>query len=203
MMDLAASGAYYMSLPADHIMAHPTTVTGSIGVIFMRPKLTGLMEKIGVEVEVNKSGKNKDMASPFREATEEEQKLLQDLTVHLGKRFLSLVEKHRSLDREVLSDISTGRIYLAQEAVKVGLVDEIGYLSDAISQAKRLSRLPQDCRVVVYRRTEYPNDNIYNTSTMQYSGGSNFSPLDSGIQATIGSLSHGFYYLWLPLPGGQ
>jgi protease-4 len=71
MMGVAASGGYYISLPADTIVAHPATITGSIGVIFFRPKVTGLMGKIGVGVEVNKSGKNKDIGSPFRQTTAE------------------------------------------------------------------------------------------------------------------------------------
>ncbi len=70
MMDVATSGAYYISLPADHIIAHPTTITGSIGVIFLYLRINGLMEKIGLAVEVSKSGKNKDMASPFRAPTQ-------------------------------------------------------------------------------------------------------------------------------------
>ena len=78
MMDLAASGAYYISLPADMIMAHPTTITGSVGVIFMRPKAVGLMNKIGLGVEINKYGKNKDMGSPFRESNDEEKALMQN-----------------------------------------------------------------------------------------------------------------------------
>jgi len=76
MMGLAASGGYYISLPADYIVAHPTTLTGSIGVIFLRTKVAGLMEKIGVGVEVNKSGINKDMGMPYRSATAQENEIL-------------------------------------------------------------------------------------------------------------------------------
>lgn len=96
-------------------MAHPTTLTGSIGVIFMRPRVTGLMEKIGFEMEVSKFGKNKDMGSPFRQSTEEEQRILKDLTDELGKRFLNLVAEHRKLDQKVLDNVSTARVYLAGE----------------------------------------------------------------------------------------
>ncbi|MBE0557001.1 MAG: S49 family peptidase, partial [Proteobacteria bacterium] len=76
MMDVAASGAYYLSLPADMIMAHPNTITGSVGVIFLRPRVHGLMDKIGLGVDVIKFGKNKDMGSPFRDSTEEEQNIM-------------------------------------------------------------------------------------------------------------------------------
>ena len=200
MMDVAASGAYYVSLPADFILAHPTTVTGSIGVIFMQPKLTGLMEKIGLDMEVNKSGKNKDMGSPFWQTTEEEQRILQGLTNELGGRFVSLVAKHRKLDQKALADISTARVYLAKEALQLGLVDKIGYLSDALLQAKKIAGLPEDSKVVVYRRTEYPDDNLYNTSTTQYSG-RGLSLINLGLPDSMTSLCTGFYYLWSPAAG--
>jgi len=197
MMDVAASGGYYVSLSADFILAHPTTVTGSLGVIFMQPKLTGLMEKIGLNMEVSKFGKNKDMGSPFRQTTEEEQRILQGLTDELGGRFVSLVAKHRKLDQKALADISTARVYLANDALQLGLVDKIGYLSDALLQAKKIAGLPEDSKVVVYRRTEYPDDNLYNTSTTEYSG-SGLSLINLGLPDSMTSLRTGFYYLWSP-----
>lgn len=200
MMDVATSGAYYVSLPADFILAHPTTLTGSIGVIFLRPMVTGLMEKIGLDIEVNKSGKHKDMGSHFRQSTEEEQRILKGLTDKLGGRFVSLVAKHREIDQKALADISTARVYLAKEALQLGLVDKIGYLSDALSQAKKLSGLPEDAKVVVYRRTEYPDDNLYNTSITQYSGRGLYL-IDLGLPDFMTSLRAGFYYLWSPAAG--
>ncbi len=165
MMGLTASGGYYISLPADYILAHPTTITGSIGVIFRRPRVTGLMKKVGIDLEVNKSGKNKDIGSPFRAATAEEEKIFQDLTDRLAVRFVDLVVRHRHLEPDIIAEISSARVYLANEALELGLVDEIGYLETAVLQAKKLARLPEDAKVVVYRRTEYPDDNLYNTST--------------------------------------
>ncbi|MGD9333329.1 MAG: S49 family peptidase, partial [Desulfobacterales bacterium] len=96
-MGLAASGGYYIALPADRIVAHPTTITGSVGVIFLQPKVEGLMEKIGVGVDVNKSGYQKDMGSPFRPSTPEEARLMQELTDHLGQRFIDLLTEHRQI----------------------------------------------------------------------------------------------------------
>ena len=136
----------------------------------MRLRVTGLMEIIGLDMEVNKSGRNKDIGSPFREATKEEQRILQGLTDGLGERFVRLVAEHRELDENALADISTARIHLADEAVEQGLVDKIGYLSDAVVEAKKLAGLPDDAKVVVYRRVEYPDDNLYNTATTQYGG---------------------------------
>jgi protease-4 len=200
MMDIAASGGYYISLPADVILAHPTTVTGSVGVIFMRPRVTGLMDKIGLEMTVNKYGENKDMGSPFRQPSEKEQAIFQSVTDGLGKRFLNLVAKHRELSDEHLSSISTARIYLADEALALGLVDKIGYLDDALQEAKKISGLPDNAKVVVYRRSEFPNDNLYNPSTAKASETTR-PLLDLGVADAVNHLKPGFYYIWAPFLG--
>ena len=195
MMNLATSGGYYVALPADVIMAHPTTVTGSIGVILMRPQVSGLMEKIGVDVRVNKSGENKDMGSPFRPITPAEENMLQDLADTLGRRFVDLVKQHRGLDEERLATVADARVFLADAAIAAGLVDKIGYLQDAIDEARALAALDADARVVVYRRTVYPNDNLYNTLT----SGTRANPtpmVDMGPIGDLLSLDAGFYYLW-------
>ncbi len=196
MMDIATSGAYYISLPADFIMAHPTTVTGSVGVLFIRPRLNSLMEKIGLDVEMNKSGRNKDMGSLFRKPTEEEAEILQRMVEELKERFLNLVKIHRKVDQKALSRIETARVCLAREAQQLGLIDDIGYLSDAISKAKSLAGLTPDAKVVVYRRTEYPDDNLYNTSVMNYGDGGKISLINMALPEAITHLHTGFYYLW-------
>ncbi|BBO70524.1 signal peptide peptidase SppA [Desulfosarcina alkanivorans] len=195
MMNLATSGGYYVSLPADVIMAHPTTVTGSVGVILMRPEVSGFMEKIGIGVQVNKSGENKDMGSPFRPTTPEEENLLQELADALGRRFVDLVRQHRGLDGQRLAAVADARVFLADAAVSAGLVDKIGYLSDAVDEAKSIAALDADARVVVYRRTHYPDDNLYNTLT----SGARSAPtplMDLGPFSDLMALDAGFYYLW-------
>jgi protease-4 len=187
MLDIATSGAYYVSLPADIITAHPTTVTGSVGVLFLQPKIAGLMEKIGFSVDVKKFGKNKDMGTPFRESSEEEQRLLQKLVDDMGDRFMRLVQN-------ALTEISTARIFLADEALKLGLVDKIYYLSDAMRESKQLAGLSADARVVVYRRTEFPDDTYYNTSTVT-SKGVNVPAVNIELPEML-LLKTGFYYLW-------
>jgi len=197
MMGVAASGGYYISLPADFILAHPTTVTGSVGVLFLRPDVTGLMEKIGVDINVSKTGKNKDMGSPFRQATEEEKKITKDLIDQLAARFLDHIAEHRKLDPKKLKEISSARIYLAREALNLGLVDRVGYLDEAVSEAKKLAELPIDAKVVVYRRTEYQDDNLYNTATSRYEGGG-LSIISLDLPGSLAPLQTGFYYLWHP-----
>ncbi|MDQ5987526.1 MAG: putative signal peptide peptidase SppA [Syntrophus sp. SKADARSKE-3] len=194
MMDLAASGGYYMSLPADMIMAHPTSLTGSVGVIFLQPKVKGLMDKIGMDIDVKKYGKNKDMGSPFRESTEEERKLFQTTVNHLGERFISLVKQHRKMTPQALAEMSTARVFLADEALKLGMIDKIGYLNDAVIQAKLLAGLADDARVVVYRRVEYPDDNLYNIASAA-SDGSRLSFINIELPEIL-NLTTGFYYIW-------
>ena len=201
MMNVAASGGYYISLAADYIMAHPTTLTGSVGVIFLRPKVIDLMQKLGLGVEVNKSGLNKDMGAPFRRTTAEENKMLQSMTDRLGTRFIDLVAKHRKLDPAAMAEISTARVYLANDALGLGMVDAVGYLDQALAKAKKLADLPEDAKVVVYRRTEYPDDNIYNTS-IRYGGG-DLSVISLKFPEAFNQLHTGFYYMWSAAAMGE
>lgn len=194
MMDLAASGAYYLSLPADMIMAHPTTLTGSVGVIFMRPKAYSLLDKVGLGVEVNKYGRNKDMGTPFRESNPEERQLMQNMVDKYGDRFIGLVKKHRKLDVKSLETVSTARIFVADEALQLKLIDKIGYLSDAVKDTKRLAGLGDDARVVVYRRSAIPEDNYYNTMGADAKS-VNISAIRIDLPELL-NIKAGFYYLW-------
>ncbi|OGV45087.1 MAG: signal peptidase [Lentisphaerae bacterium GWF2_44_16] len=197
MMDVAASGGYYVALPSDSIIAHPTTLTGSVGVIFMRPKFVGLMDKLGLRVDVSKSGKNKDMGSPFRHTSAEEEKMFQEIINNLAARFTSLVQKHRKIDYAVMSEISTGKVMLADEALQYKMIDKIGYINDAVAEAKNISGISPKARLVVYRRTEYANDNLYNNATNEYEQkGSQL--LNLGMFEPMISMPPGFYYIWMP-----
>ncbi|MDD4357911.1 MAG: signal peptide peptidase SppA [Smithellaceae bacterium] len=194
MMDSAASGAYYISLPADLIMAHPTTLTGSVGVIFMRPKAVGLMGKIGLDVEISKSGKNKDMGSPFRESSREEKILMQNTVDQFAKRFTGLVWKHRKMDANQMNTVSTARVFTADEALRLNLIDKIGYVSDVVGDTKKLAGVTEDARVVVYRRRSVPDDNYYHTPVA-----STESVHLSAIHIALPDILQcgaGFYYLW-------
>jgi protease-4 len=104
------------------------------------------------------------MGSPFRKSTEEENKLFQDVIDKLDARFLSLVQRHRNLSPENLKLVKTARVFLAKDAVKIGLVDRICYLDGALAECRKRAKLPKHTRVIVYRRNRYPNDN-YTTQT--------------------------------------
>ncbi|WP_027178390.1 signal peptide peptidase SppA [Maridesulfovibrio bastinii] len=195
MMDIAASGGYYISLSADRIIAHPTTMTGSVGVIFMRPKLDGLMDKIGVSMDVTASGRNKDMASPFRKDTPEEEKIISNMVADYAARFIKLVKENRTLSPEQLEEIKTARVFSAQGALKTGLVDKLGYLDDAVADAKKMAGLPDDAQVITYKRKAYPNDTLYNSVEAQSLKMPALVNFDA--EAFIPPKT-GFYYMWYP-----
>jgi len=176
------------------IFSHPTSMTGSVGVIFLQPKFYELMDKIGVGVSANTSGKNKDMGSPFRETTDAEEKIFQSLTDSLGKRFIDLVIAHRQISPEAVKNVATARVYLADEALALGLIDKIAYLSDAVSQTKEIAGLDENSKLIVYRRVEYPDDNLYNIQSR--AGGMKSSMIDLGLPDTSFLNRAGFYYLW-------
>jgi len=193
MFDVAASGGYYAALPADWIMAHPTTITGSVGVIFMRPKLHGLLDKVGVDVEVSKSGRDKDMGSPFRPTTAEEVALFQGIIDDYAARFHMLVAKHRKLSDNNMEVVKTARVFTANQAKAIGLIDQIGYIQDSFAKAKQLSGLPANAKVIAYRRDTYPNDNPYNSMTATDVQKLNLLGVDASM---IMPPKAGFYYVW-------
>ncbi len=202
LMDIATSGGYYAALPADYIMGHPCSVTGSVGVIFLQPKFYGLMDKIGVEMEVVKFGKDKDMGSPFRKTGEREKKIFQGIIDLIGKKFIGAVEKHRKLTPEGKKEVASARVFLAPEAKKAGMIDGIGYINDAVAKARELARIPHNARIIVYRRSFYPDDNLYNTAINSYDGGK-ISLVDLGVFSTFANMPAGFYYLWPQAVGSK
>jgi protease-4 len=162
-LDVGASGGYYVALAADRIVAHPTTVTGSIGVLMLTVNSGGLLEKVGVTASYIKSGPLKDMGSPFRALAPEERAIFQDLIDQLYGRFVTLVARARRLDESRVRAIADGRVYLAPEALSLGLVDRIGYLEDAIAQARDLAGLTE-AKVVAYHRPRQYRATIYSAA---------------------------------------
>lgn len=194
MMGVAASGGYYIAAACDAIVAHPSTLTGSIGVISVFPSVEGLMGKVGVKVHVIKSGKAKDSGGLFRDMTEEDQKIFQGVVDEFYLGFLDVVSRGRGgkIDPERLREIADGRVYTARQALGLGLVDQIGYFDDAFARTLALAGL-KSARLVGY--TYYPKSqtNIY-ASVL-----GDFSPLDTKIlESYLNLLKAGFYYLWLP-----
>lgn len=193
LMDIAASGGYYVALAADEIVAHPTTVTGSIGVLFTAINIQELLRKIGVENQTVKTGEKKDIGSPLRKMTPEERALLERLLGEMQARFVGLVRERRpSLTPEVGAVMGDGRVFSALQALDGNLVDRIGYLEDSIELAKRRAGLEQ-AKVVMYRRPEEFAEGIYSRTGLA-------APQVNLLHFDLAALlaSPRFLYLWNP-----
>ncbi len=150
MSEVAASGGYYISCGADEIVANPTTLTGSIGVIGTSPNLEGLLDKVGIEVTVMKSGDMKDALSPYREPTEEELEYYQRIIDQAHAQFVGIVAEGRDLPLEEVREIADGRVYTGLQALELGLVDELGNFPEAIDLAAELAGIEGEPQVIDY-----------------------------------------------------
>jgi protease-4 len=194
--EVAASGAYYLSCAADRIVAHPTSVVGSIGVIFNTMEFTGAMSKLGVRAESIKSGPLKDMGSPFHALTSEERAVMQAMVDEYYNRFVSVVRTNRptAADKVKMTTATDGRVFSGIQAQELGLVDETGMLPDAIKIARKLAKSP-DATVVMYKRPFGFKGSIYaNGPTPERSP--NVMQLE--IPGANSMLPTGFYYMWQP-----
>lgn len=192
-MSVGTSGAYYIATAADEIIAHPTAISGSIGVILVKFNVEGLMGKIGVEEQTVKSGDKKDIMSIFRKATPEEIRLGQEIIDQFYNRFLDVVMARagNTLTREELRKLADGRIYTAGQALQGKLIDKIRYLDDAISDLRNKVG-EEDAQVVTYYRSGNFKGSIY-------SGAAEKDGLVELLGGTMGTISGGGYmYLWSP-----
>ena len=146
----SASGAYLATCSATRIVALPTAVIGSIGVLSVRPVLQNLLNRIGIDVAVTKSGRLKDMGSMYRPATEEEKKKEEELVGGFFDYFVSAVAKGREIDEGVVRELATGEVFLGDKAKSLGLVDEVGDFELAADIACELGDVPR--RFIPIRR---------------------------------------------------
>jgi protease-4 len=149
---VAASGGYYIAAATDRIMANPGTLTGSIGVIMEMANIEGLLKKVGVEGVVVKSGRYKDVGSPLRKMSDEEQALLQSVMDDVHTQFIEAVAKGRSLEVPEVKALADGRIFTGRQAKEAKLVDELGNLEDAIQLAAEIAGIEGEPKVVEPRR---------------------------------------------------
>ncbi len=138
MGDVAASAAYYISAPADRIIANPDTLTGSIGVIWVFEDLSGFYEEEGIDFYVAKSGEFKDMGSNWRELSDDEKQYSEEVILEVFQRFVDEVAQGRNMSQSDVKDLADGRVYTGSKAIELGLVDETGNLYDAIDVAAEL-----------------------------------------------------------------
>jgi protease IV len=158
---MAASGGYYVAQAGDVIYAYPTCITGSIGVIAMKFNLKGLMDKVGVGTDVVKSGAWKDFWSPFKPATPQEKEMMQQVINDFYRRFVNEVAQGRKMSLKKVQDLADGRIFTADQAKNLGLVDTLGYLDEAITDAKGRAGLGEEAKVVRYHRPGSYKPTIY------------------------------------------
>ena len=198
-MDLGTSGGYYIAMAADHILAHPSTITGSIGVIMVTMNAQGLLEKVGVQPTAIVSGPKKAMGSPFRPMNDEERAIFQGAIDHLYEQFLAVVEKGRpGLSKEHIRTLADGRIFTADIAKAQGLVDDIGYLDEALDLAKKDAKLEQ-ATVVTYTRGGGTHHNIYSRFDPPQIGPIGFPQVDA--HSLFNVLTGGtpqMLYMWMP-----
>lgn len=193
-VDLAASGGYYIAMSGDTIMAHPTSLTGSIGVIAVKVNVAGLMDKIGVDWEVVKSGDKKDFLSPLRPLTIEERKLFQQTIDSFHKRFVGTIVKNRpGLELEAVQTLADGRIYNSEQALEAKLIDKIGYLNDTLELIGKDLGVT-DPKVITYHRPGEYKSNLY--SSLPASPTINLLNIDLGLD--LNRTAPHFMYLWMP-----
>ncbi|HUU40870.1 MAG TPA: signal peptide peptidase SppA [Desulfatiglandales bacterium] len=149
---LAASGAYYIASAADKIVANPGTLTGSIGVLMEFVRLEELLNKVGIELEVIKSGEFKDVGSPNRRMTEREREMLLNIIKDIRDQFVTAVSEGRNMPKEKVLEIADGRIFSGQQAKTLGLVDSLGNFQDAVNLAKKMADIKGEVRLVYPER---------------------------------------------------
>jgi protease IV len=161
LVGIATSGAYYAAMAADSVYANPTTVTGSIGVIFVSVNVSGLMEKLGLADQTITTGPHKDVGSPLRPMTPEDRALMQGVLNDLYRRFVQVVAAGRPrLPAARVAELADGSIYSATQAQANGLVDGIADLPSTIDEVRRRAGL-EEVRVVAYHRKREWRENLY------------------------------------------
>lgn len=199
LLGTATSGGYYIAMAADEVQAHPTTVTGSIGVIYSSVNFVGLMNKLGIEDETVMAGEHKDAGSPFRRLTVEERAQLQSIVDDLHARFQRIVVEGRpDLSSPDVERLANGLVYSATQALEHGLVDRIGSLEDAVIRLETKLGI-EESRVVAYHRPREVRRNIYAQASAWAGGdwaGAGGAMSRIGLDQLLGR--PGFHYLWWP-----
>ena len=146
MSDVAASGGYYIAMPAHAIVAQPATLTGSIGVVLVRFVIDGTLDKLGINMETVKQGKYADLFSPVRPFTPDERKKVVELMQATYDAFVEKAAAGRNTTPERIDAIAQGRVWTGKQAKELGLVDELGGLDRALALAKERAKIAAEQR---------------------------------------------------------
>lgn len=153
--DIAASGGYYVASAADRIMANPATLTGSIGVIVSTQNISALLDKIGVRVGNIKSGRYKDILSPYDDLSEGERNIVEEIVAQTYQQFLDAIVASREITLEELKPLADGRIFTGEQAKQVNLVDSLGNYYDALQQVAELAEITGEPKVRNYTSPDW------------------------------------------------
>jgi protease IV len=193
LMDVATGGAYYLATASDSIVAQPTSVTGAIGCILNIYNLQDLMAQFNIAGIPVKSGKNIDLGTPIKALDPDGRKVLQAMADEFHHRFREVVTRSRP---HVDSDLETtfdGRVFTASQALELGLIDEIGYLDDAVARARRLAGISRNAEIVFYHRQGDPGLSPYSVTP-------NIPLQDKLLPVNVPGLNRSrlpsFLYLW-------
>lgn len=204
MMDVAASGGYYLACATDYVVAYPTTITGSIGVILQTISFKRGLDRIGVDTPALVSGPNKDAGSMFSTLTPEQRATLQELVDDYYARFVETVRLARpEIPAEKFAMVTDGRVFSGVDAEALGLVDQTGDLRDAVAAAKRLAGIDTADLVMYHRPLDYVATPYSTAAPPTKAGATSGGGEVNLIQLNVSGLSElnlpvGAYYLWRP-----
>ncbi len=197
MMDVAASGGYYLACAGDRIVAYPTAITGSVGVILQTISVKPALDRIGIRAEAMTSGPNKDAGSLFSVLTDEHRAVLQGLVDDFYQRFRTVVRDARpQIPEGQFERVADGRVVSGEQAVELGMVDQVGDLHDAFELARQLAGIARADLVLYHRPASYVGSPyalgpLLPAGTQINVAQFNFPEMSAGS-------SIGFYYLWQP-----
>ncbi len=193
--DVGASGGYYVACAGESILAHPTSITGSIGVIAQTFSLAGTMKLLGVEAKAITTGKYKEMGSPLKPLDQDDQAIIQGLFDQYYARFLKVVSAGRpGLTADKIKTLADGRVYSGDQAKANGLVDSLGYMEDAVTLAKSKAGI-QRCQVIMYHRSWGTRENMYSSSSGAASS-TQMNLLNINVPGLASMAQPRFMYLW-------
>lgn len=185
MGDYAASGGYYISCNSNYIIAQPNTLTGSIGVFGMVPSFQrALKNKLGVTIDGVTTNKHSDAGGALRPLNAEELEVYQNFIDEFYGIFTQRVADGRGMEQSAVDEIGQGRVWAGADALKIGLVDALGNMDDAIAKAAELAKLDN------YKVTYYPKKKDFWTTLMEKTSG------DNNIQAVIRQELGDQYYIY-------
>jgi len=193
--DVGASGGYYVACAADRIIAHPTSVTGSIGTMVQTISLSGTMKWLRIDAKAITSGPRKDMASPFKPLDPDDLAILQQMVDEYYQRFLDVVGASRKeLDADRIKTLADGRVYTGRQAKEEGLVDALGTVEDAVVAAKSACGDAR-VKVVMYHRPVGYRANVYSAAPSTTAGG-DVNLVNLSADQLLSAAQPQFLYLW-------